>query len=1191
MSTSASLSQVIRGFTTLSQALEIEHDKEALDYQQQIKHIQSKWTPKAPPTKEKKEKETAKKSVDTVKNIDDHRLTWPEFQAKHSLRPDSLKTGLTTEEAVQRNLEQGDNVLQEKKVTPWYVKLFMEFVTLFAILMWVGAVACFVIYGLVPTDPTTLYTGVVLIIVITITALITFFQNSKSESIMDGFKNFIPQMSTVMRNGREESVLSAKLVRGDIILVKEGQRIAADIRIIQSQEMKVDNSSLTGESEALTRSDICDHPDKILETKNVAFFGTMCKYGQGKGVVFNIGEMTVIGQIANLVSEGGSQETPLRREINRFIIFIAIIAVCFGIVLFCLGFILNYTILQNFVFAIGIIVANVPEGLLPTITIALAVSALRLSKRNVLVKNLESVETLGSTSCICSDKTGTLTQNVMTVENLWYGLKIRRGDNPEIVGNNFKFEYSQQDPDFQALIKSGILNTAAVFSDSMPDDEVKRLETIKEKQPEKFENAKRQAEADWTLKLKSLPYSKRPVIGDASETALVKFFQPLSDIKNYRSQFEVGKQTDDSDALIPFNSSYKFALVVYRIQDDPLHDYEVLMKGAPERIWDKCTRVLVNGQEATINDLEREEFAKANKVFAKNGERVLGFARLRLPKSDFPAGYRYIIKDPFNLPFANFAFVGLISLVDPPKLTVPDAIEKCKSAGIKVIMVTGDQMLTATSIAKRIGIIDGKSSLDIAEDLGISNEEAIELSDAIVVDGVMLTAAQAEDDALPEVEQGKKLERWLKKDQIVFARTSPAQKLYIVKGCQRLGHIVGVTGDGVNDSPAIKQADIGISMGITGSDVAKDSADMILLDDDFSSILTGIQEGRRIFDNLKKTIVYMLSVNIPELMAFLIMIVAAVPLPLSTILVLCLSVGTDIFPAIGIGFEEAEIDVMTRAPRSPNSHLVDIRLVVFAYCVLGGIEAVAGFTAYFVVMNDYGFPPRSVVGLLQVPYFPHGPTDVYSPSLANFGNSNIFCKGNSLEAYWVDDSRSSTTETFGNSNINGYSVDYQFNMDSFQDMRMGYIRSPCPTLLVESAVKWGSCRFHQINSINGLPVCYTPEALKYAQSAFFVAVVFAQFVNSICAKTKFNSVIYQPLSNSMMILGWIVELILCFAICYLRPIQIAFLSRAVPFLQFGFYGALFGVYLFFFDEIRKLLIRRWPAPAHRPNWFYLRTMI
>ena len=267
---------------------------------------------------------------------------------------------------------------------------------------------------------------------------------------MDGFKNFIPAMSTVIRDGKESQILSAKLVRGDILVIKEGMRIPADIRIIQSNEMKVDNSSLTGESEPLTRTDICDQPNKILETKNVAFFGTLCKFGQGRGVVFNIGEKTVIGQIANLVSDSGSPETPLRREINRFIIIIAIIAVIFGVILFFLGFILHYSALQNSIFAIGIIVANVPEGLLPTITIALAVSALRLSQKNVLVKNLESVETLGSTSCICSDKTGTLTQNVMTVEHLWYGLSIRKGENIEVVGPNFKFEYDQIGDPFYA---------------------------------------------------------------------------------------------------------------------------------------------------------------------------------------------------------------------------------------------------------------------------------------------------------------------------------------------------------------------------------------------------------------------------------------------------------------------------------------------------------------------------------------------------------------------------------------------------------------------------------------------------------------------------------------------------------------------------------------------------------------------
>jgi len=300
-----------------------------------------------------------------------------------------------------------------------------------------------------------------------------------------------------------------------------------------------------------------------------------------------------------------------------------------------------------------------------------------------------------------------------------------------------------------------------------------------------------------------------------------------------------------------------------------------------------------------------------------------------LPKEDYPKNHKFGLNGPYelNLPKDGFVFVGLMSIVDPPRDSVPDAISKCKTAGIKVIMVTGDQQLTASAIAKQIGILEGTSSIDLWEKYPERDYNmCVNDSQAIVVNGDMLNEAYLEDDGLPENEKGKKLEKWLSKPMIVFARTSPVQKHYIVKGCQKLGYVVAVTGDGVNDSPAIKQADIGLAMGITGSEVAKDSADMILLNDDFSSIIVGIEEGRKIFDNLKKSIAYTLSSNIPEILPFIAFIIMQIPLPLSTVLILCVDLGTDIFPAVSFAFEDSELDIMTRRPRRKFDHLVSRKL-------------------------------------------------------------------------------------------------------------------------------------------------------------------------------------------------------------------------------------------------------------------------
>ena len=1190
-SASSNLSAVIRNFRYLEQKLELNSDKNRME---KIDLIQKKWKR---PVKEKGKKDSKKddakkdRNVDKIKDIDYHRLEWEDFYSKLKISKENSIKGLSEEEACRRNTEFGDNMLTAKEKDPWYVTLFKEMINFFSCLLLAGSALCFLSYGLNTVDPSSLYLAIVLIIVVVITGVINFFQTSKSDNIMEGFKNFIPPMCTVIRDGKEGLIMSTKVVPGDLLSIKEGQRIPADIRIILSNGMKVDNSSLTGEIEALSRSDKCDQPDKILETKNVAFFGTLCKQGTGKGIVFNIGDDTVIGSIAGMADSATVTKTPLRREIDYFIILITIIAISSGVLLFVLGFILGLSVVQNIQNAIGIIVANMPEGLLSTITIVLTVAAKRLAEKKVLVKNLESVETLGSTSCICSDKTGTLTQNKMTVENLWYNRTIINCISVEKATKANPIKYDPKDESFIQLQYCASLNSAAVFSESLPDREMLRLDKIKENNPEEYNKELKLANESWAVKMKELPFYQRDVIGDASETALVKFYQPIKDIDSLRKSLVLGKQFDDSEAIIPFNSSYKFALKVYQIQDDPVHSHVVYLKGAPERIWEKCKRVLVAGKEVPIDKDVNKDYEAANKVFAMNGERVLGFSRLLLKKSEYPHNFAFNLKDPFNLPFNDFCFVGLISLIDPPKDSVPLAIEKCKSAGIKVIMVTGDQQLTAASIAKKIGIFEGNSSIDIADAEGITNEQAIEMCDAIVVNGEMLTHAAKEDEGLPENEQGKKLEKWLKKSQIVFARTSPAQKLYIVKGCQKLGYIVAVTGDGVNDSPAIKQADIGISMGITGSEVAKDSADMILLNDDFSSIIVGVEEGRKIFDNIKKCIAYMISVNIPELWPFVALIVVGIPLPLSSILCLCICVGTDIFPAISMAFEPSEIDIMTRKPRRPTEHMVTFKLISFSYLQLGFMQAIAGFLCYFIIMNEFGFPPASLYKFINRPYFPHASTDIYDPSKNFFGNTRVSCVNGILTSIGSDSTDRTSVTT---SDLDGKSIDLLATNDAQQDLRMGYLANNCSnsTQSANPAFTWGSCLVNQISSMSYRPVCYSTEAIKYAQTAYFITIIFTQFINSILVKSRKQTAPFQGLGNPYMIFGWTLEFVLCFLFAYLIPLNSVLATRDVVFLHFGMYGLFIAASMLLYEEIRKFLYRNYPSFGNPyGNWFVRNIMI
>ncbi len=833
----------------------------------------------------------------------------------------NVDTGLTEEQA-KKNLERdGPNALTPPPTTPEWVKFCENLFGGFAMLLWLGAILCFLAYSIQATtfeEPPddNLYLGIVLTGVVVITGIFSYYQESKSSKIMESFKNLVPQYALCLRNGEKINLKAEELTVGDVVEVKFGDRIPADIRVIEARGFKVDNSSLTGESEPQHRTPEFTH-ENPLETKNLAFFSTNAVEGTAKGIVVNIGDNTVMGRIAGLASGLDTGDTPIAKEIAHFIHIITGVAVFLGVTFFIIAFILGYHWLDAVIFLIGIIVANVPEGLLATVTVCLTLTAKRMASKNCLVKNLEAVETLGSTSTICSDKTGTLTQNRMTVAHMWFDNKIWEADTTE-----------DQSGCSQELRKAAgwkvLFRVAALCN-----------------------------RAEFKAGQESVPVLKREVNGDASEAALLKCCElAQKNIVDYRKGRE-------KVCEIPFNSTNKYQVSIHRKGkegDDDVDKYILVMKGAPERILDRCSTILIDGEEKPMDEDMKEAFNNAYLELGGLGERVLGFCDLKLDSEKFGDDFQFD-PDEQNFPLEGLRFVGLMSLIDPPRAAVPDAVTKCRSAGIKVIMVTGDHPITAKAIAKSVGIIsEGQETVeDIAERLNIPLTE---------VNPREAHAAVVHGGELKDMSQEQLDEILIHHAEIVFARTSPQQKLIIVEGCQRMGAIVAVTGDGVNDSPALKKADIGVAMGIAGSDVSKQAADMILLDDNFASIVTGVEEGRLIFDNLKKSIAYTLTSNIPEISPFLLFIIADIPLPLGTVTILCIDLGTDMVPAISMAYEEAESDIMKRQPRNPfTDRLVNERLISMAYGQIGMIQASAGFFVYFVIMAENGFLPGHLLGL------------------------------------------------------------------------------------------------------------------------------------------------------------------------------------------------------------------------------------
>ena len=1120
-----------------------------------------------------------------------------------------MKNGLSKEEVELRKKTYGPNCLPEKKKTPGIILFLEEITSTFSLLLWIAAALSFLAYGLDQEEKSNLYLAVVVIVIVLLSGFFSYIQNAKSGEIMDSFKSFSNTIVTVTRDGTQQNISAQEIVKGDVVHIKTGEKIPADFRVFVIEgDLQLDNSPLTGESIACSASLECGDKgkDNALEAKNLAFFSTNCKEGRGGGIVIRIGADTFMGKIANLASDAGSDETTLQREINRFIKLIACIAVGLGLFFFILGVIMGYDIITNFIFALGIVVANCPEGLLSTVTVSLAITAKKMLSYNIMVKNLQSVETLGAITCICSDKTGTLTKNKMTVVHVFYDGEIKKTDESQ---KNLKTELNEEIPmqmfntndlSFHIFRFSGVCGSIGIFLANTPED---YLPVVQERNHYQKTHplATPQELADLTTQLKlkyqaqyTEEYNKniddRYTNTDASESGIIKFFEKTEPIDIIRSKYplhESGSGQDKQTIAIPFNSDLKWACFLRKTPDGT---FWLAMKGAPERIMSRCTHYLLNGKDMPITDSFRDKFKQANQAFALKGERVIGLSYKRLSPEDYPPDYKFSIEkedkenprkkgeDPrVNFPLRDLTFVGLIAMEDPPRDGVREAIEKCHIAGIKVVMVTGDQSLTAASIAHQIGIIE---DLDDAPELiqkreGLATlEEAEAKSNTIIIEGGRLQAYLDRDSTLSDDNPNKNsfLRKWLMKRDVVFARTSPENKLCIVNACQSLSHIVAVTGDGVNDSPAIKKADIGIAMGKVGTDVAKDAADILLLDDNFPNILKGVKQGRVIFETLKKIIGYNLTSNVPELIPFLCLDLFQIPLPINTILILCIDVGTDIMPNIFQSYETAEHGMLKKKPRNVKiDKLCTGRLFVFAYFFNGIIECMGCLLAYFVVMSDYGFKPVNLFFFAFNEGIRPAAQDYYNYYDTEFnGNTRAFIRENSELMGIYGDAKKVYYESHEEK------VDWDGDTMASIDLRLFYPHLPKSF--------FGQCKHESRGQNYDDYVCYRVEALRHAQGAYFLAVVCMQIANAFNWRTKLSSVFNHKMDNHKLHLAFLFEYGLVMLILFCPGLNTAFGAR--PLRAEHFFPCLGMFIIFFFNgEVFKFLIRHSHKPDGSPGFF------
>jgi P-type Ca2+ transporter type 2C len=744
--------------------------------------------------------------------------------------------GLTSQEAKLRLKKYGLNKLQEKRQLPFIHKFVRHLRDLFGILLIVAAILSYI------STPNYPELALIILTVVFVNIFVGIFQESRAEKAMATLKSWMPEFAKAIRDGELKKISVREIVPGDIIFLEEGDRVPADARLIEAFDLWTNNVPLTGESEPQPRvAEAVKVVEKAyLYSPNLVFMSTSVAKGQGKGLVYATGMNTQFGKIANLTQTIREEDSPLQKEIALTAKYDFTIAIAVGIAFFAVNFaVLHVALATSLLFMIGVMVACVPEGLQVTVSSALAINVLKMVKQNVLVKRLSAVQTLGSVTVICTDKTGTITKGEMTVNKLWvydYVADVSGlGYKPEgeFTVNGEPLQPEQSKPIEKLLEIAALCNGAKV---DPPSDRNR----------------------NWS------------VIGDPTDGALL--VAALKSSVNIQDEAS-NKPTID---ILPFSFERKRMSTIHSLNGDIL----VYTKGAPRSVLDLCTQVFVDGKIEPSNELNLMVIESKIHEFANQGLRVIAVAFKKIKKTEYK-------KEEAE---SDLIFVGLAAMRDPPRAEVGEAVLKAKQAGVKTVIITGDYGPTAEAIAKEVGIVERECCQVIR---GVDLDD---LSDQAIID---------------EVQKGN----------LIFARVSPEQKLRIVKVLKNSGEIVAVTGDGANDAPSLKEADIGVAMGASGTDVAREAADIVLLDDSFASIVKAIESGRAIYENIRKFIVYVFSHNWAELIPFILYAVLGIPLPLLVLQVLAIDLVIDVIPSLALSREPPEAGIMEEPPRSIKERL------------------------------------------------------------------------------------------------------------------------------------------------------------------------------------------------------------------------------------------------------------------------------
>ena len=741
------------------------------------------------------------------------------------------KTGLSTSEASKRLEEYGPNRIESSNKKSLGQKILDQILDPMVILL--------VVASIISAFTGDTVESIIIIAIVIINAIMSIYQEGQAEDSVAALQKMSSPEATVIRDGKPKKVKADELVPGDIVVLETGDIIPADIRLLDSRNLQIDESSLTGESVAVEKDADAVYNEEvgIGDRENYAFSSSIVTYGHGEGVITATGHDTEIGKIATSLETVEDKETPLQRQLKDLSKKLAILVIIVSIMVFVVGYFRStMDILDNFMVAVSLAVAAIPEGLTAVVTIVLSIGMNRMVEKKAIVKNLVSVETLGSTTAICSDKTGTLTQNEMTITKVFT-------------------DFKEYDVDGSGYAPNGDISLDGEKIES--DSEIELLMTIAS-----LANDANLVEENGTY----------GITGDPTEGAMLTFSEKWG--INQENLNEAHPRIEE----IPFDSDRKMMTTFHKLDDS----FYAMTKGAPDVVIGNSTKIMIDGKLEDFTDEMKEKVLAENTNLAKQALRVMGYA---FKPYETLEGEEITTENIER----ELVFVGLTGMIDPPRPEAKAAVEECHRSGIDVIMITGDYYETALAIAKDLGIASDASQAMQGSELNDKSEE--------------------------EIREIVKIKR-------IFARVSPQNKVQLVNALQANDEVVAMTGDGVNDAPAIKNADIGISMGITGTDVAKDTADMILVDDNFATIVNAVEEGRVIFSNIKKFVGFLLSCNIAEVLIVFLSILFGLPSPLTPIQLLWLNLVTDAFPALALGVEPAEADIMERDPRDPSEGIL-----------------------------------------------------------------------------------------------------------------------------------------------------------------------------------------------------------------------------------------------------------------------------